>query len=305
MQLSNFFFIFFLSCSFSLVSAQDALLSCNDSNTQDAPTYLAPPTVEIQDYYNALIDKYGSNDRYRAAELALQKYGCKQEEYAAKLYNVLAEEAVLMQDYEQAKVQYNQVLTTSFEAGYYTEGLLAEKEQLKAYAGLRNVAMAENDYAVALEWHNQYVDILTRDWKLLAKRNQLVNDKIYATCYQRLGKSEKALSYLMPYAFGAVSGTYGAIDKDAIDYLTTLLKTKYPKKQYKWLLNNIANEIYAESKDGVVQFYLKIFENKIYFQNDSANYAQRVAHNGQIMGQAIAHYQRKLLNSYFYQSLHK
>ena len=66
--------------------------------------------------------------------------------------------------------------------------------------------MAEEDYAVALEWHSQYVAILTKDWKLLADRNRLANDKVFATCYQRLGKSEKALSYLMPYAFGAVSG---------------------------------------------------------------------------------------------------
>ena len=280
--------------------AQGQLLACNGA---DSPHFLAPPKVEIQEYYEQLIAQYGSNDRYRACELALERYGCKNEEYSAKLYNTLAEEALLMRNYEQAKWHYDKVLKTDFEPGYYTEGLVAERAKLTALAGLRTIGMEEKDFETALYFHKRYVGILEADWPEIAQRNKLANDKIYATCYQFIGASEKAIAYLMPYAFGAVAGTYGEIDKQAVDYLTELLRTKYPKKVYKRFLNNVANELYTEVKDGQVLFYLQVLENRIYFQNDSANFCYRAAADEQLIGEGVAHYQRKLLHSYFYQSL--
>lgn len=301
-----FRFLVLLSCGLvafnNMVVAQDDLLAYQAT---DSPAYLAPPSITIQEYYNEHIAKYGPNDRYRAAELALQKYGCQQDEYAAKLYNLLAEEAVLMQNYEQAAIHYNKVLTTTFNANYYAGGLLAERAQLDALAGLRNIAMQEQEYAEALQYHKRYVDSLQMNWGDLAHRNKLKNDKIFATCYQSMGQSEKAIAYLMPYAFGAVAGTYGYVDKEAIDHLTELLRTKYPKKEYKRFLNTVATQIYSEKKEGRVLFYLQVLENRIYFQNDSANYEQRAAQDETLVGQGVAHYQRKFLNSYFYQRLFK
>lgn len=301
MQLLKIVFVAFLAITTQHLVAQEmGLLACE---TADTPDLLSPPISNIETYYKELIAEEGRNERYRASDLALQKYGCEKEEYSAKLYNLLAEEAYLMQDYEEAKLYYDQVLATEFVSDYFAQGLIADKAKLTAMVGLRNIAMQEQDYETALVFHQSYVDSLEKDWKSIAAQNKLEHDKIFARCYQALGKSEEAISYLMPYAFGAVAGTYGTIDKGAIDHLTDLLRTKYPKKVYKQFLNKVATQIYAQEKDGKVLFFLQVLDNKIYFQNDSANYNNRVAENPSLMGQGIAHYQRKLLNSYFYQSL--
>ncbi|BDS13152.1 hypothetical protein [Aureispira anguillae] len=286
----------------NLLAQENHLLACE---TADTPSFLAPPLSKIETFYQKMITENGINDRYRASDLALQKYGCEKEEYAARLYNLLAEEAFLMRNYEQAKRYYDRVLTTDFVEDYFAQGLIADRAKLSALVGLRNIAMGEKDYETALFFHQNYIDSLQKDWLELARRQQLDNDKIFATCYQYLGKSEQAITYLAPYAFGRVNYNYGAIDKQAIDYLTNLLRTKYPKKAYQKFLNTAATQIYAEQETGRVRFYLKVLENKIYFENDSANFEYRAAKDETLVGQAIAHYQRKLLNSYFYQSLYK
>lgn len=301
MHLLKIFFVAFLAITTqNLVAQEMGLLACE---TADTPDLLSPPISNIETYYKELIAKDGRNERYRASDLALQKYGCEKEEYSAKLYNLLAEEAFLMQNYEESKLYYDLVLKTEFVSDYFAQGLIADKAKLTALVGLRNIAMEEQDYETALVFHQSYVDSLEKDWRSIAAQNKLEHDKIFARCYQSLGKSEEAISYLMPYAFGAIAGTYGTIDKEAIDHLTDLLKTKYPKKVYKQFLNTVATQIYAQEKDGSVFFFLQVLDNKIYFQNDSANYSSRVAENPSLVGQGVAHYQRKLLNSYFYQSL--
>lgn len=301
MQLLKIVFVAFLvTTTQHLVAQERGLLACE---TADTPNFLSPPISNIETYYKQLIAEDGRNERYRASDLALQKYGCEKEEYSAKLYNLLAEEAFLMQNYEEAKLYYDKVLATEFVSDYFAQGLIADKAKLTALVGLRNIAMEEGAFETALVFHQNYVDSLQKDWKTIAERNKLEHDKIFARCYQSLGKSEEAISYLMPYAFGAVAGTYGTIDKEAIDHLTALLQTKYPKKVYKQFLNSITTQIYAQEKDGTVLFYLQVLDNKIHFQNDSANYKHRAAKDPSLIGQGLAHYQRKLLNSYFYQSL--
>lgn len=290
MQLLKIVFVAFLAITTQHLVAQEmGLLACE---TADTPDLLSPPVSNIETYYKQLIAKEGRNERYRAGDLALQKYGCEKEEYSAKLYNLLAEEAYLMQNYEEAKLYYDKVLATEFVDDYFAQGLIADKAKLTALVGLRNIAMQEQDYETALVFHQSYVDSLEKDWKSIAAQNKLEHDKIFARCYQSLDKSEEAISYLMPYAFGAIAGTYGTIDKGAIDHLTDLLRTKYPKKIYKQFLNTVATQIYAQEKDGTVLFFLQVLDNKIYFQNDSANYKYRVAENPSLMGQGVAHYQR-------------
>lgn len=301
MQLFKIVFVAFLAITTQhLVAQENGLLACE---TADTPAFLSPPVSNIETYYKELVAKDGQNARYRASDLALQKYGCDKEEYSAKLYNLLAEEAFLMQNYEIAKLYYDKVLATEFIADYFAQGLIADKAKLTALVGLRNIAMQEEDFETALIFHQSYVDSLEKDWKSVAAQNKLEHDKLFARCYQSMGQSEKAISYLVPYAFGAVAGTYGMIDKEAIDHLTDLLRTKYSKKVYKQFLKNVATQIYVQETNGAVIFFLQVLDNKIYFQNDSANYNYRVAEDPTLMGQAVAHYQRKLLNSYFYQSL--
>jgi len=303
MQLFKMFFVvFLLMATPDLIAQEMGLLACE---TADTPDLLSPPISHIETYYKELIAENGRNERYYAVDLALQKYGCEKEEYSAKLYNLLAEEAFLMQNYEAAKLYYDKVLATEFVSDYFAQGLIADKAKLTALVGLRNIAMQEKNYEAALLFHQSYVDSLEKDWRSIAVQNKLEHDKIFATCYQSLGKSEQAINYLIPYAFGAVAGTYGTIDKGAIDHLAALLQTKYPKKVYKQFLNKIATQIYTQEKDGTLQFFLQVLDHKIYFQNDSANYEHRVAQNPSLLGQGVAHYQRKLLNSYFYQSLNQ
>jgi hypothetical protein len=268
---------------------------------------LGPPAVPpSEQLYTTLLQKQGPNARYRAAEQALHHCETPKAEFCAKLYNLLAEEAYLEYDYPLSKHYYHQVLETAFEDDYYQEGLLATRMRLNALVGLRNIAINEAQYDTALVWQNAYVDSLKSYMGREMQRYQQDIDYTYARCYQQLGESERAIEHLMPHAFGSPSGALEfSLNKAMVDALTNLLYTEYPKKAYKKELQHIATAIYTEEKQGQLRFYVKIFENKIYFRNDSANYSYRVSKNPQLRGQAIAHYQRKLLNSYFYQSLMK
>lgn len=278
------------------------------AQTQNKPVLLPvfdPPAAPLaQQTYNTLLQEQGPNARYQAAEQALNHCEEPKAEFCAKLYNLLAEEAYLENSYEQSKYYYHKTLTTDFEEDYYKEGLLAAQMRINALVGLRNIAINEGQYDTALVWHGQYVDSLQDYMGSEAERYQQDIDQVYAVCYQKLGKSEKAIDHLTPHAFGSPSGAFEfTLNKAMVDALTELLRTKYPKKAYKKELQHIATAIHSEEREGRLYFYLQIFENKIYFRNDSANYSYRVSKNPQLHGQAIAHYQRKLLNSYFYQSL--
>ncbi len=244
------------------------------------------------------------NARYRAAEQALNECETPKVEFCAKLYNLLAEEAYLANAYERSTYYYKQVLETTFEDDYYAEGLLAARMRLNALVGLRNIAMNEAQYDTALVWHQHYVDSVENYMGSEMQRYQQDIDYTFARCYQALGESERAIEHLVPHAFGSASGSFEfTLNKPMVDALTELLHSKYPKKIYKRYLQKIGTAIHSEEKEGRLCFYVLIFENKVFFRNDSANYSHRVARDPQLHGQAIAHYQRKLLNSYFYQSL--
>lgn len=274
------------------------------NNSVLLPVFDPPAAPLAEQTYTVLLQEQGPNARYQAAEQALHHCEEPKAEFCAKLYNLLAEEAYLANSYEQSKYYYNKTLTTTFEKDYYKEGLLASQMRLNALVGLRNIAINEGQYDTALVWHSQYVDSLQDYMGAEAERYQQDIDHVYAVCYQKLGESEQAIDHLMPHAFGSPSGAFEfTLNKAMVDALADLLRTKYPKKAYKKELQHLATAIHSEEKNGHLQFYLQIFENKIYFRNDSANYSYRVANNPQLHGQAIAHYQRKLLNSYFYQSL--
>jgi hypothetical protein len=284
-----------------LATAVAAQPPANRTAISNDGTPAIPPSEQV---YTALLAKQGPNARYRAAEQALDECQTPKAEFCAKLYNLLGEEAYLQHNYPQAKYYYQQVLNSTFEDDYYQEGLLATRMRLNALVGLRNMAMNEAQYDTALVWHDYYVDSVYSYMGHESQRYQQDIDHVYARCYQQLGESEKALAHLMPHAFGSSSGALEySLNKPMVDALTDLLRTKYPKKAFKRELQQIATAIYSEEKEGRLRFYLRIFENKIYFRNDSANFSYRVANNPQLHGQAIAHYQRKLLNSYFYQSL--
>ena len=130
MHLLKIFFVAFLAITTqNLVAQEMGLLACE---TADTPDLLSPPISNIETYYKELIAKDGRNERYRASDLALQKYGCEKEEYSAKLYNLLAEEAFLMQNYEESKLYYDLVLKTEFVSDYFAQGLIADKAKLTA-----------------------------------------------------------------------------------------------------------------------------------------------------------------------------
>lgn len=261
--------------------------------------------AEIEEHHQSLLAEMGRNGRYEAAAQTLDAYECSEQEYIAKLYLILAEEAVLTQDFSLAAHYYQLILDINFKPDYYTEGLVAIQARIKALAGQRNIALAQKEYAKALDYHQSYEDSLTVHYPLMAKRLRLDIDKTYATCYQRLGRSEKALHYLMPYAFGSASNMYSSIDKEAIDHLTSLLRSKYPKKPYKEFLRTIDQHIHSRREGNRVKFYLQVLNNELTFQNDGANFERRAAQDERLIGAGVAHYQRKLLNSYFYQSLLK
>ncbi len=291
-----FFMVAFLFFSSSLL-AQNHSLAVADS--------WEAPSSALQKHYSALLQKYGRNYRYRAAEMTLNQFENTKEEYSSKLYNLLAEEASLQQNFARAKTYYNKVVTMDFEADYYTEGLLSEQEKIKALVGLRNIAMQEKQYLVAIDWHQKYQAMLKNGWLPLLEQNRLRDDKILATCYQYSQQSERAINLLAPYAFGLASAQSSQIDKAAIHHLVDLLQSKYSKKDFRKMKKNIAKQIMFLEKEGRIYFYLSILQNKIYFANDTANYPRKLTQNKNLKGQAIAHYQRKFRNSYFYACLMK
>lgn len=291
----SFIFLSFLVGISTLIAQKKATPSLLISNE------VLPVNTSAKTYYQKLLKYHGKQYRYEAAKIVLNKY--PKEEYCSRMYNLLAEEAVLMQNFAQAKCYYNTVVETQFNPDYYAEGLLAEQEKIKAIVALRNIALSQKAYQKAIDYHQTYLQMLQNGWTPLIKQNKLRDDKVLAVCYQNLGKSEKAITILSPYAFGHASVRFSQIDKQAINHLTDLLYTKYPKKAFKKMRLNIINQIYVELVDGNNRFYLQILDNKIYLENDSANYGTKTMQDDTLKGEAIAHYQRKLRNSYFYQSL--
>ena len=275
------------------------------SNNQTEAEWLPPPAApSVQEQYRALLDQSGRNARYEAAEQVLQTQpDSAQDEYCAKLHTLLAEEAVLEQNYPLAKQHYHKVVAGHFVPDAYMEGVLLAKAQLDALAGLRNLALAEAQPDSALYWHQRYVDSLHTYSPREMDRYRVSNDKWFAICYQEMGQSDQALRYLMPHALGDQQGWEQTLDKEMVHWLVDLLRSKYGKKAYRQFLQDLAFAIHCEKTPQGARFYLQIWEDRIYFGNDSANYQARVTANPQLAGQAIAHYQRKLLNSYFYQRL--
>jgi len=281
------------------LTAQDNSLALATTTAVDSEQ----TTTSLQDYYKDLMSNYGRQYRYKAAAMTLNAYKDTKDEYAAKLINLLAEEATLQHNFDQARCYHKEVLETTFEAAPYSEGLVAEQEKLKALVGLRNIAMQDQEYKQAIGYHQRYVHLLKKDWPSLFENNRLRNDKVLATCYQHIDESEQAIACLTPYIFGNPSAIYSEIDKQAIDHLTDLLRTKYPKKEFRQFKRRVAQQIFAEERGGRFHFYLKVFENKIYLESRAAFFSQKIKNEEMILGQAIAYYQRKVLNSYFYQSL--
>lgn len=264
-----------------------------------------PPSSElsVQEQYQSLLARHGRNDRYRAAAQVLSQQGAERPEYCAKLYSLLAEEALLEQRFEVARQHYEQVLVGDFVPDRYTEGVLLARVQLDALAGMRRIALEQAQPDSALYWHQRYVDSLHSFAPREQDRYRVSNDKWFAICYQQMGESERAIAYLAPHVLGAHQGWEGALDKEMVHWLVDLLRSKYGKKAYRKFLEDLAMGIQCEYTDQGARFYLQIWENRVYFENDSANYQARVAANPQLAGQAVAHYQRKLFNSYFYQRL--
>lgn len=290
-----------LCCITSIIFAQSTL------SIQNKATIDTTSPVSMQDYYQQILRQEGGKQlRYKAAAWTLEKYQDSKEEYSSYLYNLLAEEATIHQEWEKAKCYYQQVVMTGYVANSYTEGLLAEEQKIIALRGLRTIALQQKDYQKALDWHQQYVQFCEDGWTYILESNQLKDAIWLANCYQQMGSSEKAIEALAPYVFGTSSGIgYSQIDKKAVDHFVQLLQTKYPKRIYKKMLLHLTNKIYWEEKGDKIYFYLQLLDNKVYFPKDGANYPIRMAQNEQLSGQAIAHYQRKLMHSYFYQSLHK
>lgn len=268
-------------------------------------TWTPPPTVPtVQEQYRAALARDGQNARYRAAEEVLNNQ-CQdeQDEYCAKLYTLLGEEALLSQNLFLAKQYYLQVVNGTFIPDVYMEGTLLARVELDVFSSLRQIALIEGEPAQALVWHQRYVDSLHSYAPREADRYRVANDKQFAICYQAMGKSEKAMAHLMPHALGAHQGWESDLDKEMVGWLVDLLRSKYGKRAYRRFLEDLTFGIKYEPSPEGARFYLIIWENRLYFDNDSANFKERVAANPQLASQAIAHYQRKLLNSYFYQRL--
>lgn len=277
--------------------AQDA-----DESLFSATTATAKSS-QIQEYYHDYLGRYGQDQLLSACESALETHGDNHEEYAAKLLNQLARNYQLLYQLDEAKNYYQQVLDTEFTPDYYAKGMIASREKLVALAGLRDVAILDEDYKLALAYQQRYTQKLLEEGRELFLQNQVKNDKILAFCYQKAGQSEKAIDCLSPYAFGKGVHAGGGIDKQMVDQLAELLLSKYPKKPLRKLLPIIHSQIYAETIQKETRFYLKIFDNKIYFPKDAYQYSAKVK-NGQVVEtEAIAYYQRKLCNSYFFQRL--
>ncbi|MCP4441106.1 MAG: hypothetical protein GY810_19450 [Aureispira sp.] len=294
--------LLYLLCFPLLGFAQDS----KESIFSQSPKELnldAPKSSHIREYYYNYLNNYGQDQILGACEAALEAYGEENEEYATKLLNLLARNYQLTYQLDEAKTYYKRVLETEFKKDYYAEGTIASREKLVALAGMREVAMLEKDYSTALGYHQQYTQNLYAEYKELYLRNQSRNDKFLALCYQKMGKSEKAIETLIPYAFGKGVHAGGGLDKQMVDQLAELLLTKYPKKALRKLLPIIHTEIYGETTKNEVRFYLKMFDNKIYFPQDTYQYHTKIKEGQAIEGQAVAHYQRKLCNSYFFQRL--
>lgn len=295
------YFLCGLCCIANTIFAQSTLYASHST------TDTAQQVIAMQDYYQQFLQQEGGKQlRYKAAAWTLEKYKDTKEEYGSYLSNLLAEEATIQQEWEQAKCYFLQVVETDYVADSYTEGLLAEEQKIIALRGLRNTALQQKNYQKALDWHQEYVQFCEDGWEYILENNQLKDATWLAGCHQQMGNSEKAIEALAPYVFGTPSSIgYSQIDKQAIDHFVQLLQTKYPKRVYKKMLLNLTNKIYWEERGDQIYFYLQLLDNKIYFPRDGANYPIRMAQNEQLSGQAIAHYQRKLMHSYFYQSLLK
>ncbi len=280
------------------------LITCANAQNQ-VVDFKEFPEMKTQVYYQSLILHKGNQYRYKAATQTLNEYPDSKDEFTLRLYNLLGEEAVLENQLDKAICLYTQTLNSPYENSYLSEGLLAEQELIKACKALCQIAIMQEDYHNALAYHKQYIARLQDGWDDILEQNQLDIDKIFALCYQHLGKSEKAINHLTPYAFGFTSIGGSEIDKPSIEHLAELIYTKYPKKAYRKMLQNITHQIYHEEKGDKLYFYLQIFDNRIYFKNDSQNYPLRAAANEYLVGEAIAHYQRKFRNSYFYRCLVK
>lgn len=272
-----------------------------------AQSFDTPPSTSeltVQEQYQYLLERYGRNDRYRAAAQVLSAHqGAARPEYCAKLYSLLAEEALLEQRFDAAQQYYKQVLEGNFVPDRYMEGVLLARVQLDALAGMRTIALANEQPDSALYWHQLYVDSIQSFAPREQDRYRVANDKWFAICYQEMGESEQAIAYLAPHALGGCQGWDSGLDKEMVHWLVDLLRSKYGRKAYRQFLEKMALGIHCEHTEQGARFYLQIWENRVYFENDSANYRDLVAANPQLAGQAIAHYQRKLFNSYFYQRL--
>lgn len=292
------------NCLFCLLCFPFWSLAQDSKESLFTPTQESTKSSQIEEYYHDFLDTYGQDQLLNACEAALEVHGVENEEYAAKLLNQLARNYQLLYQLDEAKSYYQQVLDTDFMADYYAKGMIANRQKLVALAGLRAIAILEEDYSLALNYHQQYCEqFLEKEGKELYLRKQIQNDKILAFCYQKTGQSEKAIDCLAPYAFGKGIDAGGGIDKQMVEQLAELLLSKYPKKALRKLLPIVHTEIYAETVQEDTRFYLKIFDNKIYFPKDAYQCSAKVK-NGQVVeGAAIAYYQRKLCNSYFFQRL--
>lgn len=208
--------------------------------------------------------------------------------------NQLALDAQLHYDLNTAKQHYQQVAKLELDSN---DTYLAEK--LQALQGLCEIAMLEQNFQIALTHHQNYQTLLNNKQPLVAKNLSTQNAKIQAICLQELGESKTALELLSKFAFGQ----NGYLDKDMVDYLSTLLLTKYPKRALRKMLPKVQQHIRMEDSKYGIRFYLAFFEDKIYFPQDGQRFAARLQAGQAIPEQAIAYYQRKLCNSYFYQKL--
>lgn len=208
--------------------------------------------------------------------------------------NQLALDAQMHYELNTAKQYYQQVAKLELDS---SNSYLAEK--LQALRGLREIAMLEKDFQTALTHHQSYQALLSDKQPLTAQNLSAQNAKIEATCLQELGESKAALELLSKFAFGQ----NGYLDKEIVDYLSTLLLTKYPKRALRKMLPKVQQHIRMEDSKEGIRFYLAFFEDKIYFPQDGQRFADRLQAGQAIPEQAIAYYQRKLCNSYFYQKL--
>lgn len=278
--------------------AQDTALALNDT-PHNLTNDLSPRA-----YYEDLVENLGDQHEMEACELTLEKYDqADADEYLAILWNKLAKEAQLMQNHEKATGYYSRVVEAKYKNDTDAALLVVEKQQSIAWRSLRDMSFEQEDYTQAIHFQDKYVDHLNKTNPRQYKNQRLHIDKFYAQAYQAQGKSETAIQHLAPYTFGYASEGWSGLDKNVVDYLVELLKTKYTKKEYKRFLSEIHHAIQGKTVNGEMQFYIQILANEIPFQQDSKNYHTKVPMGVVSKEQAIAHYQNKLFNSYFYRKL--